>query len=123
MIALALPIVLPVGTILLYFWMAWLLLRQIARTGERAYAWLVVALVIWPSIVWALNGAGSIVLRNPRQAAHVFPYSMSGALGVSTGLMYEIIGAAHQLIGNALLVVAVYSLCRTNLQRVTRQAA
>jgi hypothetical protein len=123
MIALALPIILPVGTLLLYFAMAWVLLWQLARTGDRAFAWLIAALVIWPSIGWASNGAAIAAFRGSARASHVFPYSLDGLLGVTTAGMYGIIEVMHRLIGSALLFVAIWSLCRVKIQPKLRQAA
>ncbi len=121
MIALALPDILPVGTLLLYFVLAWLLLWRLARTGERTFAWLIVALVIWPSLLWAFNATATRVFRNPEQIAHIFPFSLASGLGMTTGLMVEIVGDGHRFVGSALLVVAVWSLSRGRIQSRVRQ--
>lgn len=123
MIALALPIILPVGSIILFLVLAWLGLRLVARTGERSYAWLTVALVIWPAICSALNAAASIAIRSPKQSIHIFPYELTSAMGITVGLTTEIIGTAENFIGTALLVAAVWSMGRMKLQPRVRQAA
>jgi hypothetical protein len=125
MTELVLQTVLPWATIALYCAVAGLLVWKLMRSHESAFAWLGVAVVVWPLISYFVNRATAAAYMNSSRhgSTSYFPYSLAAGGSMSWGLLDQIIVSSQQLIGGALLLLAVIYLCRMNIQHVTRQEA
>jgi hypothetical protein len=125
MIALVLATVLPWVTLGLSVVTAGLLLWKIIRAHERAFVWLGMAVVVWPLLCWLVDRVSARAYIETRHGGttHLFPYSLAASGSITWGGLYQVIFGLQHLISAALLLVAVFTLCRMNNQRVLRQEA
>jgi hypothetical protein len=96
-----------VPTLLLNLALAVVLIRKYLRTRDVGFVWLGLAVVIWPLLSGSLGRTlvDGIVTKRYLSAA-----IERGQ--ITTGSAVFMIGSAGQLIGTALLLVAVFYLCR-----------
>ncbi|HEY1810244.1 MAG TPA: hypothetical protein VGG42_16900 [Acidobacteriaceae bacterium] len=125
MIFLVLSTILPFITLAVYLPMAVLLVWTWARTREKAFAWLGVAVVIWPLLSHIIDRASLIAVRGSwhGQAVKYFPYDLARRGTISMYSLVQIISRLEQLIGAALVLTAVFYLCRMKTQNTLRQEA
>ncbi|MGB6871062.1 MAG: hypothetical protein WBD93_15725, partial [Acidobacteriaceae bacterium] len=73
-----------------------------------------VAVVVWPLLSRLIDRASLIALRSSPngQAVQYFPYDLARRGTVSLGSLVQVISSLEQLIGIALVLTAVFYLCR-----------
>jgi hypothetical protein len=88
------------------------LVRKYSLTRDRGFLWLGVAVVIWPLIAMMLNSAERMLLASfsNGQMAGVYPFTLVAQGQASISGLVSIFAFFENLIGMALLMVAVLML-------------
>jgi hypothetical protein len=105
----------PVLIFALHLAIAVVLVRKYVRTHDIGFAWLGVAVVIWP-LVTSLIGyeiRGPIGRVAAHQAVGIYPFTLVEQGQMSLGQLVASLAMAQQLIGVILLFVALLYLSRT----------
>ena len=118
------PYVASALTLILYLAIAAVLVRKDLRTRDVGFVWLGVAVVIWPVVSRLLEYGERVVIDRLVRGKEVgfYPFTLVERGQISVGGLIELLNLAEQVIGSALLLVAVIYISRTknsNLQPVT----
>lgn len=113
--------------ILLYVALAVVLVLKWLRTRDTGIAWLGIAVVIWPLIVRLLVWGETIEARRlwMHQPVGLFPFSAVERGEVSMGMLFTTLSSLQQLIGVALVLIAVIYLYKgkSESNRIETQVA
>ena len=95
--------------IALHLAIAFVLVRKYLRTREIGFIWLGIAVVLWPLVTQLLN-VGERLLVERIAKGHVvgfFPFSLVESRQITIGSLLMSLSISQNLIGVALLLVAV----------------
>jgi hypothetical protein len=104
-------------TIICYIAIVALLVRQYLRLREPGLIWLAVAVVVWPFMSGLLKTGERFLIDRivHHQPVGFFPFSLLEKEQVSIGSLMLLLAYTEQLIGVALLLVAVFYLSRMRI--------
>lgn len=103
-------------TIILYVALAVVLVRKYLRTRDVGFVWLGVAVIIWPIVSRVLlSYSESILMRrlSNGQPVGFYPFSLVEGGHMTIGSLVLSLNLLQQLIGNGLLLVAVFYLYKS----------
>jgi len=91
--------------------------RQYFRTHEPGLIWLAVAVVIWPFLSRVLQTGEKVLIDRlvRHQPVDLFPFSLVGKGQLTVGALMLFLTYTQQLIGVALLLVAVFYLSKMKI--------
>jgi len=106
-------------TLICYIAIVALLARQYLRMREPGLIWLAVAVVVWPFISRMLQTGEKVLIDRlaRHQPVGFFPFSMVENGRITMGSLTLLLTYTQQLIGVALLLVAVFYLSRMKIGR------
>jgi hypothetical protein len=105
----------------LYAAVATVLVRRYLRGRDVGFVWLGVAGVVWPLLSTLLSfGERLLVDRAIRREAVFFPFSLIQQGRMSVGDLDAALTLSRQIVGVALLLVAVFHLCRSTKRPAPR---
>jgi hypothetical protein len=109
---------LAVLAIVLDLAIAAVLVRKYSRTGDVGFAWLALAVGIWPLVTRLLTfGERPLIDRAVRHEPVFYPFSLIEDGQMTLGQIVAYINAAEQIVGICLLLIAVFYLSKTNVRR------
>lgn len=98
----------------LYIALALALLAKYMRTHDAGFIWLGVAVILWPLCAYWLNRSEAILLNRVihGQPVGFYPFNLIASRRMTVPEFVRLSGSFQQLIGAALLLVAVLFLSR-----------
>jgi len=98
----------------LYLALALVLAAKYMRTRDAGFIWLGVAVVLWPlAAYWLDRGEGVLLNRVVHgEPVGMYPFSLVSSGRMTVGEFIRLTGSVQQLIGVALLLVAILFLSR-----------
>ncbi len=98
----------------LYLALALALLAKYMRTHDAGFIWLGVAVILWPLCAYWLNRSEAILLNRVirGQPVGIYPFTLIASRRLTVPEFVRLSGSFQQLIGAALLLVAVLFLSR-----------
>lgn len=98
----------------LYIALALVLLAKYMRTHDPGFIWLGVAVILWPLCAYWMNRSEATLLNRVMhgQPVEFYPFNLIASRRMSVPQFIRLSGSFQQLIGSALLLVAVLLLSR-----------
>jgi len=108
-----LPTLLIVASLVMAFCIAVMLLREFARTHEKAFFTLGIAAVVWPVLSWLMNFAVKEMLHH-RPTGHPMNLGVVFLIAESIATMPYL----ETFVETGLMLIAVYQLCLMSSLRI-----
>jgi hypothetical protein len=98
-----------------YVALALALVAKYARTRDAGFLWLGVAVILWPLAAYWLDRGEGVLLNRVVHGERIafYPFSQVASGRMTVGELVRLTGSIQQLIGAALMLVAVLYLGRT----------
>jgi len=110
--------ILLASALILHVAIAAILLRQYLRTRDVGFAWLGVAVIVWPGVSRLLEGGEKVFIDRliSHQPVRFYPFTLVESGQVTVGNLVTSFAVFQQLVGICFLLVAVLYLSRAKTQ-------
>ena len=99
--------------VVVYLATAFVLVPKIVRTHDVGFVWLGVAAVVWPLLSLVLEYGQHVLVHRIDTGESAFYRFLAEHGQVTVGDLVGLLTLSRQLVGVALLFVAVFHLCKT----------